>query len=94
MTKPYSKADSTRHAAKEIKEKSKPKPIPKMSEKKKAELEDWKVWTVSQFKKASKEIKKYNKQVFDKPKKTPLTDIKKDLDVIYSCIVRMSPSNL
>ena len=94
MAIPYSKEQSTRHAAKDIKEKAKPKPIPKMSEKKKAELEDWKLWTVSQFKKASKEIKKENKQVFEKPKKTPLTDIKKDLDVIYSLVVRMSPSNL
>ena len=93
MAKPYSKLDSTRHAAKEVKQKAKPKPIPKMSEKKKAELEDRKTWTVSQFKKASKEIKKGNKEAFDKPKKTPLTEIKKDLDVIYSCTVRMSPAD-
>ena len=64
MTKPYSKADSTRHAAKEIKEKAKPKPIPKMSEKKKAELENRKTWTAAQFKKASKEVKKDNKKAF------------------------------
>jgi len=33
MAKPYSKADSTRHALKEVKEKAKPKPIPKRSKK-------------------------------------------------------------
>lgn len=33
MPKPYSKLDSTRHALKEVKEKAKPKPIPKKSKK-------------------------------------------------------------
>jgi len=33
MATPYSKADSTRHAAKEVKDKAKPNPIPKKSKK-------------------------------------------------------------
>src|SRR5690242_3013885 len=93
MAKAYSKEDSTRHAPRKQKEKSKPKPIPKISEKKKAELENRKTWTVEQFKKASKEVKKEKKNRIEKPKKTPVSEIKKDLDVIYSCVVRMEPCN-
>lgn len=87
----YTKEDSTRHAARDEKPKNKRKPINRISEKKKAELENRKLWTVDQFKKASKEVKKDNKSKVEKTNKTPLTDIKKDLDVIYSCVVRMEP---
>jgi len=89
----YSKSDSTRHAAKEIKEKAKPKPIPKMSEKKKAELEDRKTWSAAQFLTAQKEGKKEKKLQCKKPKKTLVSLIKKELDIMYSLVVRMEPAD-
>ncbi len=89
----YSKEQSTFHAPREVKEKPRSNPIAKMSEKKKAELENRKTWTVDQLKQAQKEVKKENKSRFEKPKKTPLSEIKKDLDVIYSLVVRMEPAN-
>lgn len=102
MSKPFSKEQSTHHAPREEKPKKERKPIAKMSEKKKAELEDRKNWTVEQFLKAQKEGKKEkNKQrkqvsVFQDPnvsKSTPLTKIKKEFDQIYSLVVKMEPAN-
>lgn len=86
---PYTKEKSAFKPPKKEKEEKSIKSIPKISEKKKAELEGRKTWTLEQFKKASKEVKKDVKLRIEKPKKTPLSDIKKDLDVIYSCVVRM-----
>lgn len=91
----YSKEQSTYHAPRAEKPKKERKLINRMSEKKKAELEDRKTWTAEQFLKAQKEIKKEKRQEkkFEKPKSTPLTEIKRDLDVIYSCVVRMEPAD-
>jgi len=86
---PYSKEKSAFKPPKKEKETKAIKPIPKMSEKKKAEQEDRKTWTIEQFKKASKEGKKDAKLRIEKPKKTLISELKKDLDVIYSCVVRM-----
>lgn len=88
----YSKEDSTRHAAREDKPNKTPKPIIRISEKKKAELEDRKTWTAEQFKTAQKQVKKEKKSRVERPNKTPLSEIKKDLDVIYSLVVRMEPA--
>ena len=93
MAKPYSKEQSAFKPNVKVPNAKPKKAIAKVSEKKKAELEGRKTWTVDQFKKASKECKKDNKNAFEKPKKTPISEIKKDLDVIYSCVVRMEPSN-
>lgn len=89
----YSKEQSTYHAPREEKVKKIHKPIPKMSEKKKAELEDRKTWTAEQFKKAQKEGKKENKLKCEKPKSTIVSVIKKDLDTMFSLVVRMEPAN-
>jgi hypothetical protein len=93
MAKAYSKEDSTRHAPREENPKKVPKPINRISEKKKAELEDRKTWTVEQLKQAQKEVKKEKKERFKKPKKTPLSEITTDLDVIYSLVVKMEPAD-
>ncbi len=89
----YSKQDSTRHSEREAKEKKAPQPIPKMSENKKAELENRKTWTAEQLLQAQKEIKKEKKLQYEKPKTTPVSIIKADLDVIYSLVVRMQPAD-
>lgn len=93
MSKSYSKEKSAFKPNVKVSQAKKPKPIKQVSEKKKSELENRKTWTIDQFKKASKEIKKDKKSAFEKPKKTPVSEIKNDLDVIYSCVVRMEPSD-
>lgn len=62
MAKSYSKDDSTKRAPREEKQKPERKSIPKMSEKKKAEMEGRKTWTTDQFLQATKEGKKEKKQ--------------------------------
>lgn len=89
----YSKEQSAFKPPKKEVENKKPKPIPKMSEKKKAELEDRKNWTAEQFLQAQNEIKKDKRLQYKKPKSTPISVIKHDLDVIYSLVVRMQPAN-
>ncbi len=89
----YSKEQSAFKPPKKEPVKKIPKPINRISEKKKAELENRKTWTVEQLKQAQKEVKKEKKQRFEKPKSTPLSIVKKDLDTIYSLVVKMQPSN-
>jgi len=93
MPRPYSKSDSTYHAAREIKLKKPPMPIRKMSEKKKAEMENRKTWTVEQLKQALREVKKEKKLQYEKPKTTLVSLIKKELDIMYSLVVRMEPAD-
>lgn len=90
---PYSKERSAFKPNVKVSHAKKPKPIPKVSEKKKAELEDRKTWTAEQLLQAQKEIKKEKKLQKPKTKSTPISIIKHDLDVIYSLVVRMEPAD-
>jgi hypothetical protein len=93
MANSYTKEQSAFKPPKKEVEKKKPKPIPKVSEKKKAELEDRKNWTAEQFLQAQKEIKNDKRLQKQKPKSTPISVIKHDLNVIYSLVVRMEPAD-
>jgi len=89
----YSKEQQLFHSPREPKEKKAPKPINRISEKKKAEMENRKTWTVEQFKKASKEGKKEKRKLIPPSKKSILKKITDDLDVIYSLVVKMEPAD-
>jgi len=93
MAKSYSKEQSTFKSHKEEKPPKQRKPINKVSEKKKAELENRKTWTAEQLLQAQKEIKKEKKLQYEKPKTTLISSIKKELDIIYSLVVRMEPAD-
>jgi hypothetical protein len=91
----YSKEKSAFKPPKKETVKKTPKPINRISEKKKAELENRKTWTVDQLKQAQKEGKKEKKQErkFEKEKSTPLSKIKGVFDQVYSLVVKMQPAN-
>jgi len=89
----YSKEQQLFHSPREPKEKKIQRPIAKISEKKKAEMENRKTWTAEQLLQAQKEIKKEKKLQYEKTKTTPVSLIKADLDVIYSLVVRMEPAD-